>query len=46
MHVHLVFVPQYRKKIFDADAIERLKTTFAKACQDFAAQRVEVNGCS
>jgi putative transposase len=44
LHVHLVFVAKFRKKIFDADAIERLKNIFAKVCLDFEAQLVEVNG--
>ena len=44
MHVHLVFAAKYRKKIFDADAMERLKNIFAKVCRDFEAHWVEVNG--
>lgn len=44
LHVHLVFVTKYRKKIFDADAIHRLRTIFTKVCGDFEAQLVEING--
>lgn len=30
MHVHLVFVAKYRHKVFDSDAISRLKELFAE----------------
>jgi len=43
LHVHLVFVTKYRKKVFDADAIERLKVIFKKVCIDFETQLVERN---
>jgi putative transposase len=42
--VHLVFVTKYRKKIFNQDAINRLKVIFTKVCTDFESQLVEVNG--
>ena len=29
IHAHLVFVPRYRRKVFDRDALERLRATFA-----------------
>jgi putative transposase len=32
------------KKVFDGDAIERLKVMFEKVCADFEAQLVEMNG--
>jgi putative transposase len=44
MHVHLVFVTKYRRKVFDGDAIERLRTMFTKVCEDFEAQLVEMDG--
>jgi putative transposase len=44
LHVHLVFVTKYRKKVFDRDAIERLKVIFDKVCTDFGAQLVEMEG--
>ena len=44
LHVHLVFVTKYRKKIFDADAIIRLRAIFTKVCGDFEAQLAEMNG--
>jgi putative transposase len=44
MHVHLVFVSKYRGKVFDADAIECLRCIFAKVCQDFESQLIEMDG--
>jgi putative transposase len=44
LHVHLVFMTKYRKKIFNQDAINRLKVIFTKVCTDFESQLVEVNG--
>lgn len=44
MHVHLVFVSKYRRKVFDDDAIDRLRGMFAKVCTDFEASLVEMNG--
>ena len=44
LHVHLVFVTKYRSKVFDGDALQRLKIMFEKVCTDFEAQLVEMNG--
>ena len=44
LHVHLVFVTKYRRKVFDPGAIQRLKVMFEKVCTDFEAQLVEING--
>ena len=44
MHIHLVFVAKYRKKVFDKDSIDRLRGYFAKVCGDFDATLVEVDG--
>ena len=44
MHIHLVFVAKYRKKVFDKDSIDRLRGYFAKVCGDFDAALVEVDG--
>jgi putative transposase len=38
MHVHLVFVPKYRRSVFDGPAIEALREIFAKVCTDFEAE--------
>lgn len=44
MHVHLVFVAKYRRKVFDKDAIERLREIFRKVCTDFGARMMEMDG--
>ena len=44
MHVHLVFLAKYRRKVFDGDAIERLREIFTRVCLDFESQRVEMDG--
>ena len=44
MHVHLVFVAKYRRKIFDQDAIEKLRGYFASVCVDFDVELVEMDG--
>ena len=44
MHVHLVFVAKYRRKVFDGDAIDRLRIIFAKTCSDFEAHLIEMDG--
>lgn len=44
MHVHLVFVAKYRRKVFDGDAIDRLRIIFAKTCANFEAQLIEMDG--
>jgi len=44
MHVHLVFVAKYRRKVFDGEAISRLRGYFAKVCADFDAQLIEMDG--
>jgi len=44
MHVHLVFVTKYRRRIFDEDAIRCLRVLFEKVCVDFESRLVEMNG--
>lgn len=44
IHVHLIFVAKYRRKIFDQDAIERLRGYFASVCADFDVELVEMDG--
>jgi len=44
MHVHLVFITKYRRKVFDGDALQRLRAIFQKVCRDFAAQLVAMDG--
>lgn len=42
--IYLVFVSKYRRKVFDGDAIERLRGMFSKVCEDFGSQMVEMDG--
>lgn len=44
LHVHLVFVPRYRRNVFDMDALDRLRATFAAVCDNFGATLDEFNG--
>lgn len=44
LHVHLVFVTKYRRKVLSATAHETLRAIFTKVCQDFEAVLVETNG--
>ena len=44
MHVHLVFVAKYRRKIFDRDSLKELKTIFNHVCKNFEAELVEMDG--
>lgn len=44
LQAHLVFVPRYRREVFDADALERLRATFAAVCEDFGAKLSEFDG--
>jgi putative transposase len=44
LHAHLVFVPRYRKKVFDEDALERLRRIFRIVCADFETDLQEFNG--
>jgi putative transposase len=44
MHVHLVFITKYRRRVFDGDALQRLRAIFQKVCHDFAAQLVAMDG--
>jgi putative transposase len=44
LHVHLVFVTKYRDRVFDGDAINRLRALFTKICADFESELVELDG--
>lgn len=44
MHVHLVFVAKYRRRVFDGHAIQRLRAIFAKVCADCEARLIEMDG--
>ena len=44
MHVHLVFVAKYRRKIFNKPLLDDLKSIFEKVCNDFECELKEVEG--
>jgi putative transposase len=44
LHVHLVFVTKYRRKVFTNEIIQELKEIFACVCSDFQAELVEMDG--
>jgi putative transposase len=44
LHVHLVFVTKYRRKVFTKELLEDLRGIFADVCSDFEAELVEMDG--
>lgn len=44
LHAHLVFVTKYRRRIWEKDHLNSLKSIFEKVCQDFGASLVECEG--
>jgi putative transposase len=44
MHVHLVFVAKYRRKIFTKRVLVQLKKIFEEICKDFGAELTEFDG--
>jgi putative transposase len=44
LHVQLVFVAKYRRRVFDAQAIDVLRGIFADVCSDAHATRVQMDG--
>ena len=44
MHVHLVFVTKYRKRVFTKAVLDTLHELFEKICLDFEAVLVEFDG--
>jgi putative transposase len=44
MHVHLVFVTKYRRKVFTASALEALERIFGSVCADFDAKLESFEG--
>lgn len=44
MHVHLVFVTKYRRKIFNPAMLAFMREIFADLCLRFEAQLIEFNG--
>jgi len=44
MHVHLVFVTKYRRKVFTKEILDHMQEVFTDICEDFEAKLVEFNG--
>jgi putative transposase len=44
LHLHLVFVTKYRKKVFTQKMYERLKYHFERVCGDFGCKLIEIGG--
>ena len=44
MHVHLVFVSKYRKKLFTKEILNFMELIFRDVCTDFEAELKEFNG--
>ena len=44
IHVHLVFVTKYRKRVFTNQVMRELKLIFSSVCRDFEAELVEFDG--
>lgn len=44
LHVHLVFVAKYRRKVFTKEILDDLRGIFGSVCTDFEAQLVEFDG--
>ena len=44
LHVHLVFMPKYKRNVFKSEHIESLKSIFFTVCKDFESELVEMDG--
>ena len=44
MHVHLVFVTKYRRKVFEKQILNELREIFSDVCTDFESRLVEFEG--
>lgn len=44
LHVHLVFVAKYRKKVFTKETLNLMRAVFSDICTDFEAELKEFNG--
>ena len=44
MHVHLVFVTKYRRRVFTKQILDELKEIFASVCGNFEAKLIECEG--
>jgi len=44
LHVHLVFVTKYHRKVFTPAALDDLRTIFVSVCADFESALIEMQG--
>ena len=44
LHLHLVFVTKYRKKVFSEKMYDRLHYHFERVCGDFGCKLIESSG--
>lgn len=44
MHVHLVFVTRYRRRVFTREILEHLEMIFKNVCSNFEASLIECEG--
>ena len=44
LHVHLVFVAKYRRKVFTKEILDDMRGILESVCTDFEAQLVEFEG--
>ncbi len=44
IHAHLVFVTKYRKRVFDSNALDILKTIMQDVCHDFEVELTAFEG--
>jgi putative transposase len=44
MHVHLVFVTKYRRKVFTREILDAMQIIFKNVCQNFEADLIEFDG--
>lgn len=44
LHVHLVFVTKYRRKVFTKTILEEMRAIFEKVCKDFESVLDEFDG--
>ncbi len=44
LHVHLVFVTKYRRRVFTKTILDDLRDIFTRICSDFEAELIEFDG--
>ena len=44
LHVHLVFVTKYRRRVFNTEILNDLKEIFSDVCKDFDSKLIEFDG--